>query len=118
MALLVHPERFQSEVALNMVRNLFGWGAPVFTERIRAGASPLGDLAAGEFVLFVSNLSCGLALPILPFFLLPLEELGLQVQHLMPRSILQAAIFAHLWEMFVGMVLLPPAPVSGVDRAH
>jgi hypothetical protein len=38
---------------------------------------PLGDLTAGEFVLFVSYLSCGLALPISPFFLLLLEEFGL-----------------------------------------
>jgi hypothetical protein len=109
MASLVHPERFQSEVALNLVRNLLGRGAPAFTGRIRAGASPLGDLAAGEFVLFVSYLSCGLALPISPFFLLLLEELDLQLQHLMPHSILQAAIFAHLCEMFVGW---PPAPPS------
>jgi hypothetical protein len=45
----------------------------------RVGATPLGDLAVGEFVLFVSYLSCGLALPISPFFLLLLEELGLQL---------------------------------------
>jgi hypothetical protein len=76
MASLVHPECFQSEVALNLVRNLLGWGAPVFAGRIHAIASPLGDLAAGEFVLFVSYLSCGLALPTSPFFLLLLEELG------------------------------------------
>jgi hypothetical protein len=54
-------------------------------------------------VLFVSYLSCGLALPISPFFLLLLEELGLQLQHLMPHSILQAAIFAHLCEMSMGL---------------
>ena len=89
MASLVHPERFQSEVALNLVRNLLGWGAPAFAGRIRAGASPLGDLAAREFVLFVSYLSCGLALPISPFFLLLLEEFGLQLQHLTPHSILR-----------------------------
>jgi hypothetical protein len=88
MALLVHPERFQSEGALNLVRNLLGWSAPAFAGRIRVGATPLGDLAAGEFVLFVSYLSCGLALPILPFFLLLLEELDLQFQHLTPHSIL------------------------------
>jgi hypothetical protein len=88
MASLVHPECFQSEVALNLVRNLLGWGAPAFAGRIRAGASPLGDLAAREFVLFVSYLSCGLALPISPFFLLLLEELDLQLQHLTPHSIL------------------------------
>jgi hypothetical protein len=109
MASLVHPERFQSEGALNLVRNLLGWSVPAFVGRIHAGASPLGDLAAGEFVLFVSYLSCGLPLPISPFFLLLLEELGLQLQHLTPHSILPVPIFAHLCEMFVGVALLPPA---------
>jgi hypothetical protein len=85
------------------VRNLLEWSASVLVERIRAGATPLGDLAAGEFVLFVSYLSCGLALPISPFFLLLLEELGLQLQHLMPHSVLQVAIFVHICEMFVGV---------------
>jgi hypothetical protein len=75
MASLVHTERFQSEGALNLVRNLLGWSAPAFAGRIRVGATPLSDLAAGEFVLFISYLSCGLALPISPFFLLLLEEL-------------------------------------------
>jgi hypothetical protein len=65
----------------------------------------------GEFMLFVSYLSCGLALPILPFFLLLLEELGLQLQHLRPHSILQVAIFVHLCEMFVGV-----APCTSLFR--
>jgi hypothetical protein len=85
-------------VALNLVRNLLGWGAPAFVGRIRAGASLLSGLAAGEIVLFVSYLSCRLVLPVWPFFLLLLEELGLQHQHLTLHSILQAAIFAHLFE--------------------
>jgi hypothetical protein len=93
------------------VRNLLEWSALAFAERICAGATPLGDLAAGEFVLFVSYLSCGLALPISPFFLLLLEELDLQLQHLTPHSILQAAIFAHLCEMFVGV-----APYTSLFR--
>jgi hypothetical protein len=109
MTLLGHPERFQSEKVLNLVRHLLGWSAPVHAGRIHAGTTPLGDLAAGEFVLFVSYLSCGLALPISPFFLLLLEELGLQLQHLTPHSILQAAIFVHLCEMLWGW---PPAPPS------
>jgi hypothetical protein len=67
-----------------MGRRLLIWSAPAFTGRIRAGTTPLGDLAAGEFVLFVSYLSYGLALPISPFFLLLLEEFGLQLQHLTP----------------------------------
>jgi hypothetical protein len=105
MTSLGHPERFQSEGALNLVRNLLGWSAPVHAGRIRADATPLGDLAAGEFVLFVTYLSYGLALPISPFFLLLLEEFRLQLQHLTPHSILQAAIFVHLYEMFVGVAL-------------
>jgi hypothetical protein len=88
---------------LNLVRHLLGWSASAIAGRIYAGATPLSDLTAREFVLFVSYLSCGLALSISPFFLLLLEELGLQLQHLTPHSILQATIFIHLCEMFVGV---------------
>jgi hypothetical protein len=103
MTSLGHPERFESEGALNLVCNLLRWSAPGLTGRIHAGAASLGDLAAGEFVLFVPYISCGLALSISPFFLLMLEEFGLQLQHLTPHSILQAAIFVHLCERFVGV---------------
>jgi hypothetical protein len=77
MASLGHPDRFQSEEALNLVHGLLGWSTLGLAGRIRAGAIPLGDLAAGEFVLFTSYISCRLALPISPFFLLLLEEFGL-----------------------------------------
>jgi hypothetical protein len=53
MASLGHPERFQTEGALNLVCNLLEWSASVLAGRIRVGATPLGDLTAGEFVLFV-----------------------------------------------------------------
>jgi hypothetical protein len=111
MASLGHPDRFQSEEALNLVRGLLGWSAPGLAGRIHDGAVPLGDLAAEEFVLFTSYISYGLALPISPFFLLLLEEFGLQLQHLTPHSILQAAIFVHLCEMFVGV-----APCTSLFR--
>jgi hypothetical protein len=88
MALLDPPKCFKSEVALNLVCNLLGWGVLAFVGRICVGTSPLGDLAAGEFVLFVSNLPCGLVLPISSFFVLLLEEIGLQPQHLTPHFIL------------------------------
>jgi hypothetical protein len=88
MASLGHPNRFQSEEALNLVRDLLGWSAPGLTGRIRVGAVPLGDLAAGEFMLFTSYISYRLALLISPFFLLLLEEFGLQLQHLTPHSVL------------------------------
>jgi hypothetical protein len=103
MASLGHPDRFQSEEALNLVRGLLGWSVPGLAGRIRVGAASLGDLAAGEFVMFTSYISCRLALPISPFFLLLLEEFGLQLQHLTPHSILQVAIFVHLCEMFIGV---------------
>jgi hypothetical protein len=77
MASLGHPDRFQSEEALNLERDLLGWSAPGLAGRIYAGAAPLGALTAREFVLFTSYISCGLALPISPFFLLLLEEFRL-----------------------------------------
>jgi hypothetical protein len=103
MAMLVRPDHYQTEEALDSVRRLLGCGTPAFAGRIWAGTTPLGDLATGEFVLFVPYLFCGLALPILPFFLLLLEEFGLQLQHLTLHSILQVAIFVHFCEMFVGV---------------
>jgi hypothetical protein len=98
---------------LNLVLGLLGWNEPASAARIRAGAAPLGDLAFEEFVLFVSYVSCGLALPISPFFQLLLEKFGLQLQHLTPHSILQAAIFVHLCEMFVGVA--PALPSSAIS---
>jgi hypothetical protein len=115
MALLDPPECFQPEVALDLVRNLLGWGVPAFAEKIHVGASLHGDLTAGEFVLFVSNLPSGLALPISSFFVSLLEELGLQPQHFMPCFILQVAIIAYLCKVFVGATLLP-ASSSSIQR--
>jgi hypothetical protein len=103
MAMLVRFDHYQIEEALDSMRRLLEWGSPAFVGRIRVGTTPLGNLAAGEFVLFVSYLFCGLALPISPFFLLLLEEFELQLQHLTPHSILQVAIFVHFCEMFVGV---------------
>jgi hypothetical protein len=83
-------------VALNLVRNLLGWGVPAFIGKICVGAFPHGDLATGEFVFFISNLPSGLALPISSIFVLLLKELSLQPQHFTPCFILQAAIIADL----------------------
>jgi hypothetical protein len=78
MASLVRPDHYQTEEALDSVRRMLGWGSPALAGRIRAGTIPLGNLATGEFVLFVSYPFCGLVLPISPFLLLLLEEFGLQ----------------------------------------
>jgi hypothetical protein len=109
MALLDPPEHLQPEVALNLVRNLLGWGVSAFTGKICVGAYPHGDLAAGEFVFFLPS---GLALPIPSFFVLLLEGLGLQPQHITPCFILKAAIIAYLRRMSVGATLLPASSSS------
>jgi hypothetical protein len=106
MTSLGHPDRFQSEATLNLACGLLGWSAPGLAGRVRASAIPLGNLTTKEFVSYISF---GLALPISPFFLLLLEEFGLQ--HLMPHSILQVATFVHLYEMFVGV-----APCTALFR--
>jgi hypothetical protein len=112
MALLDPPERLQPKVALNLVRNPLGWGVLAFAGRIHVGVSPYGDLAAGEFVFFVSKLPSGLALPIPSFFMLLLEGLGLQPLHVTPCFILQAAIIAYLRGMSMEAMLLPASSSS------
>jgi hypothetical protein len=57
-------------------------------------------------VFFVSNFPSRLALSISFFFVLLLEELGLQPHHFTPCFILQAAIIAYLRKMSVGATLL------------
>ena len=101
MASLIRPRHFQTEAELNVVHRLLGWSPQETAWGIRAGSVPLGDLRAGEFVLFISHISTGLGLPISSFFLLLLEDFGLQ--HLTPHSILLTSIFVHLCEMFVGV---------------
>jgi len=85
------------------VRRLLGWSPQETGWGIRAGSVPLGNLRAGEFVLFTSHISTGVGLPISSFLLLLLEDFGLQLQHLTPHSLLLASIFVHLCEMFVGV---------------
>ena len=103
MASLVHPRRFQTEGELNTVRRLLGWSAQETDWGVRAGSVPLGNLRAGEFVLFTSHISTGVGLPISSFLLLLLVDFGLQLQHLTPHSLLLMSIFVHLCEMFVGV---------------
>ena len=77
MASLAHPRHFQTEEELNTVRRLLGWSAQETAWGIRGGSIPLGNLRAGEFVLFISHISNGLGLPISSFFLLLLEDFSL-----------------------------------------
>jgi hypothetical protein len=103
MSSLRHPRHFQHESQLDSVRRLLGWTTPELIGKIRAGSTPLNDLVAGEFVLFNSYVMCRLVPPISSFFLLLLEEFGLQLQHLTPHSVLLVVVFTHFMEMFVGV---------------
>jgi hypothetical protein len=103
MSSLPFPHRFQSQTQLDLVRLLLGWTAPEQSGKIRASKISLRDLAAGEFVLFNSYAMCGLVPPISSFFLLLLEEFGLQLHHLTPHSVLLVAVFGHFMEMFIGV---------------
>jgi hypothetical protein len=103
MSSLPFPRRFQTQAQLDLVRHLVGWTSPANAKKIRVGKIPLRDLAAGEFILFNSYAMCGLVPPFSSFFLLLLEEFGLQLHHLTPHSILLVAVFAHFMEMFMGV---------------
>jgi hypothetical protein len=48
MASLVHPNRFQAEDELNLVRGLLGWSAPGLTEGSVPALSPLAILPLGN----------------------------------------------------------------------
>ena len=85
------------------MHRLLGWSAQETGWGIRAGSVPLGNIRAGEFVLFTSHISTGVGLPVSSFLLLLLEDFGLQLQHLTPHSLLLTSIFVHLCEMFVGV---------------
>jgi hypothetical protein len=103
MSSLHQPRCFQRQDQLDTVRRLLGWTTAELARKIRAGSSFLNDLVVGEFVLFNSYISCRLAPSISSFFLLLLEEFGLQLQHLTPQFVLLMAFFAHFMEMFVGV---------------
>ncbi|KAJ1264671.1 hypothetical protein BS78_08G017900 [Paspalum vaginatum] len=98
-----HQSFRETEENLNRVRRLLGWTDAERCDNVRTGSLPHRNLQPGEFVLFVPYLYCGLGIPISSFFMLLLEAFGLQLQHLSSHSILHAAIFAHLCEMFVGV---------------
>jgi hypothetical protein len=82
------------------VRRFLGWTTPELAGKIWAGSSSLKDLVVGEFVLFNSYISCGLAPPISSFFLFLLEASAIAPH---PHSILLVSVFVHFMEMFVGV---------------
>ena len=62
------------------------------------------DPDANETVIFASFITAGLLPLFSAFFLAVLEDFGVQLLHLSPNSVVILAIFAHLCEMFVGVM--------------
>lgn len=53
--------------------------------------------------MFLSFFFCKLILPFSTFFLHVLEEYQVHLVHLTPNAVLTPSIFAHMYEMFVGV---------------
>ena len=56
-----------------------------------------------RIVIFMAFVAAGLVPPFSTFFLQVLDTFGIQLVHLSPNSVVILAIFAHFWEMFVGV---------------
>ena len=77
----------------------------MFLEDLALGhCSDRGHPRGRESVVYVSFLIHELALPISPFFRGLLDFYDLNLTHLNPNSILQVAIFMHLYEAFLGIL--------------
>jgi hypothetical protein len=111
MASLVHPERYQTERRLDKVRRLLGWSAPSHAWRIRAGATPLVISPPGSLCSLSPTFRAGWCCrsPPSSCYCWRISVSSSSTSH--PHSILQAAIFAHLCEMFVGV-----APCTSLFR--
>jgi hypothetical protein len=103
MASNLPASHLRSNNDLMWVRRLLGWQATEYDGRIWGRTILFVDLQHDEIVLSSSYVLAGLALPMSSFFLILLENYGLQLHHLSPHSLVLVAIFVHLCEMHVGM---------------
>jgi hypothetical protein len=101
MASNLPTSRYQSENDLRALRKVIGWQSPRYDSRMRHGMLSLAQ--PGDFVYFSAYAQAGLVPPFSSFFLVLLEHYGLQLQHPLPHSITLVAIFAHFYEMFMGV---------------
>ena len=64
---------------------------------------PPAPRGPGQIAIFASFVAAGLVPPFLAFFMQVLDTYGVQLTHLSPNSVVILAVFAHLYEMFVGV---------------
>jgi hypothetical protein len=95
--------RCQSENDPRALRKVIGWQSPRYDSKM--WHEMLSLVQPGDFVYFSVYALAGLMLPFSSFFLMLLEHYGLQLQHLSPHSITLVVIFAHFYEMFMGVQL-------------
>jgi hypothetical protein len=101
MASSLPTSRYQSENDLRVLRKAIGWQFLGYDSKMRCRMLSLAQ--PGDFVYFSAYALAGLMPPFSSFFLVLLEHYRLQLQHLLPHSITLVAIFAHFYEMFVGV---------------
>jgi hypothetical protein len=70
---------------------------------MRRSAFPLVILQPVEFIFFSCYAAAGLVPPVSSFLFTLLEYYGLQLQHMLPHSLVLVVIFIHFYEMFICM---------------
>jgi hypothetical protein len=103
MATLVRPDHYQTEVALDTVCRLLGWGTPTFAGRIQAGTTPSVISPPGSSCSLFPISSAGWCCRFRRSSCCCWRSLGFNSNTSHPHSILQVAIFVHFYEMFVGV---------------
>jgi hypothetical protein len=101
MASGLPTSRYQSENDLRVLRKAIGWQSLGYDLKMRLGMLSLTH--PSNFVYFSAYALAGLIPPLSSFFLVLLEHYRLQLQHLSPHSITLVTIFAHFYEMVVGV---------------
>jgi hypothetical protein len=80
---------------------VIGWQSSGFDGKMQRGVAPLIGMQPDKFVYFASYALSGLVLPFSSFLFTLLQYYNLQLQHLLPHSVMLVVIFMHLCEMYV-----------------
>jgi hypothetical protein len=101
----VLPEsRLRNEEAADKIRKLLVPEGQEGAVAVKPATLTPATTVPGRTVLFTSFVAAGLVPPFSAFFMQVLETYGIQMAHLSPNSVVALAVFAHLCEMFVGVV--------------
>jgi hypothetical protein len=82
---------------------MIGWQSAGYDGWMQRCTLSLNNLQLGQFIFFAYYTVVGLVPPVSPFLFTLLELYELQLQHLLPHSLVLVAIFVHFCEIFVYM---------------